>query len=95
MSSGTTMFFDTKLFSDNSKDKEKLDKKIVEYIKYGSLLSAVKFYKDQTGTGLKEAKDYVDSIYAQYNAEKKWDSAMSLTNKEKDAKAISNNFTKK
>lgn len=39
-----------------------LDFKILEFLKEGQLLGAVKFYKDQTGLGLKEAKEYCDGL---------------------------------
>jgi hypothetical protein len=31
-------------------------------IKQGSILAAVKFYKEETGTGLREAKDFIDNL---------------------------------
>lgn len=75
--SGSTMIFQT---VPEIKEKENIDNRIIEHLKYGTLLSAIKYYKEATGAGLKEAKDYVDSINANYIAQKKWDSAMSLTN---------------
>ena len=60
-------------------DTEKIDRKIKEYIKYGSLLSAVKYYKDISGVGLKEAKDYVDSVNDIYKAEQRWENGMGPT----------------
>lgn len=75
--SGSTMIFQT---VPEIKEKENIDNRIIEHLKHGSLLSAIKYYKEVTGAGLKEAKDYVDSINANYIAQKKWDSAMSLTN---------------
>lgn len=40
---------------------ERLDE-VARLAKGGSKLAAVKLYKDLTGVGLKEAKDYVDSL---------------------------------
>lgn len=31
-------------------------------IKQGNLLTAVKYYRDKTGAGLKEAKDFIDNL---------------------------------
>lgn len=93
--SGSTMFFGTKpnvnlqILPANNINKN-IDERIIEHLKHGSLLSAIKYYKEATGAGLKEAKDYVDSINANYIAQKKWDSAMSLTNQldEREKKAL-------
>lgn len=80
--SGTTMLFDFK--SVNTKEEKtvhekRIDERILEHIKFGNLLTAVKYYKEVSGLGLKEAKDYVDLIYVNYFAEKKWDKAMTFT----------------
>jgi ribosomal protein L7/L12 len=72
--SGTTSIYDFSII-----DAEKIDRKIKEYIKYGSLLSAVKYYKDISGVGLKEAKDYVDSVNVIYKAEQRWEKGMAPT----------------
>jgi ribosomal protein L7/L12 len=44
----------------------KMDKEIVNLIKAGSLLNAVKYHKDQTGMGLKESKEYCDRLKEMY-----------------------------
>lgn len=44
------------------KSTKELDKELMEYISKGALLAAVKIYKDATGMGLKESKDYVDAL---------------------------------
>jgi hypothetical protein len=65
VSSGTTMFFGfDKVQEPPRKTVEEiaLDGSIRELCNAGRVLEAVKFYKDKTGLGLKEAKDYVDSI---------------------------------
>lgn len=46
------------------KSQKDLDKELMKYISQGSLLGAVKAYKEATGTGLKESKDYVDALVA-------------------------------
>lgn len=60
-------------------DTEKVDRKIKEFIKDGSLLGAVKYYKDISGVGLKEAKDYVDNLNVIYKAEQRWEKGMAPT----------------
>lgn len=35
---------------------------IVELLKAGQKIGAIKLYREQTGCGLKEAKDYVESL---------------------------------
>lgn len=48
---------------DMNDDKLKLlTQKVKEYIKQGDLIMAVKYVKDETGWGLKESKDFVDTI---------------------------------
>ena len=37
-----------------------LDEKIMELVKAGQKIQAIKLYREQTGAGLKEAKDYVE-----------------------------------
>lgn len=60
--------------------RKAINDKILEHIKSGNLLAAVKFYKEKvSGIGLKEAKDYVDAINANYIAEKKWEENIQLT----------------
>ena len=39
-----------------------LDEKIVELVKSGQKIQAIKLYREQTGVGLKEAKDYVEGL---------------------------------
>lgn len=43
-------------------NKDNVQEKAIAMIKEGSLLQAVKFVKECTGLGLKEAKDYVDDL---------------------------------
>jgi len=81
MSSGTTMIFDFKPAPvKKSYEDKKVDVALIEECKAGRKLGAVKMYKDFTGLGLKESKDYVDGLYSSFLAEVKWDDAMSLTN---------------
>ena len=39
-----------------------LDAQIVELMKTGQKIQAIKLYREQTGVGLKEAKDYVEGL---------------------------------
>ena len=39
-----------------------VDEKIVELMRAGQKIEAIKLYREQTGVGLKEAKDYVESL---------------------------------
>ncbi|MFZ4401485.1 MAG: CFI-box-CTERM domain-containing protein [Bacteroidales bacterium] len=39
-----------------------IDHHIIELIQAGTILAAVKYYKEQTGVSLKDAKDYVDNF---------------------------------
>ena len=41
---------------------------IIAYIKDGQILSAVKRYKELTGAGLKEAKEFCDNFRAKLNS---------------------------
>ncbi len=41
---------------------EGLDTRIVELVRGGQKIEAIKLYRSQTGVGLKEAKDYVESL---------------------------------
>ena len=43
-----------------------VDKRIIELCSAGSKLAAVKYYKEKSGLGLKEAKDYVDNLVVQH-----------------------------
>ena len=54
--------------STKKKTKSELDKEILSLCTSGSLLQAVKLYKDNTGEGLKESKDYVDALYNKVKA---------------------------
>lgn len=49
-----------------------LDNKIFSMCDNSELLQAVKLYKDHTGVGLREAKDYVDAINRMAKARKKF-----------------------
>jgi len=44
-----------------------IDKDIVELLNNGNRLAAVKVYKDKSGLGLVESKQYIDSICAKHN----------------------------
>jgi len=39
-----------------------VDEKIMELMKAGQKIEAIKLYREQTGVGLKEAKDYVEGL---------------------------------
>ncbi len=39
-----------------------LDKQIVDLVRSGQKIEAIKLYREQSGVGLKEAKDYVESL---------------------------------
>ena len=39
-----------------------VDEKIMELMKAGQKIKAIKLYREQTGVGLKEAADYVESL---------------------------------
>jgi ribosomal protein L7/L12 len=39
-----------------------VDEKIMELMKAGQKIEAIKLYREKTGCGLKEAKDYVESL---------------------------------
>jgi Ribosomal protein L7/L12 C-terminal domain len=41
---------------------EGLDGKIVELVKSGQKIQAIKLYREQTGAGLKDARDYVEGL---------------------------------
>ncbi len=43
-----------------------VDQRIIELCSAGTKLAAVKYYRDQSGLGVKEAKDYVDNLAAQH-----------------------------
>jgi ribosomal protein L7/L12 len=43
-----------------------IDPAIIEAIKRNNKIEAIKIYRDQTGFGLKEAKDVIDEIEARY-----------------------------
>ena len=45
-----------------SLNKDNVQEKAIQLIKDGSLLAAVKWVKDCTGMGLKESKEYVDTL---------------------------------
>lgn len=72
-SSGATMIFD---FEKEIKKQSqrftdiKLDAKLIEFIDSNALLAAVKYYKDATGLGLKESKEYVDALKIKHLATK-------------------------
>jgi len=39
-----------------------VDEKVMEFMKAGQKIEAIKLYREKTGVGLKEAKDYVESL---------------------------------
>jgi hypothetical protein len=39
-----------------------VNSQVVELVKAGQKIPAIKLYREQTGAGLKEAKDYVESL---------------------------------
>lgn len=43
---------------------------LIAYMQSGQKLMAVKTYKDATGEGLKESKDYVEDLYEKYVRDK-------------------------
>ena len=49
-----------------SKLPSQLDKEILELCKQGKQINAIKLYKETTGKGLKESKDYVDKLATSY-----------------------------
>lgn len=100
-SSGTTMFFDFKTVEPNpirkreskSYEEQKVDKEIIRLCEAGTKLAAVKFYKDFSGLGLKESKDYVDVLDAQRLAEKRWEEGMNPTRQvQADLSKLNNYF---
>ena len=40
-----------------------VDPRVTELMKAGQKIQAIKLYREQTGAGLKEAKDYVESLF--------------------------------
>lgn len=79
-SSGSTPFYDFQFkasmpkglweigrHSEQGKNEKKvIDDRIFDHLKHGSLLSAIKYLKEMTGLGLKEAKEYVDELNHKY-----------------------------
>lgn len=47
---------------ESPKRNPKLEQEIEAALIRGEIIQAVKFYRDATGVGLKEAKDYVDQV---------------------------------
>ena len=43
-------------------ESEDVDPQIMEMLRVGNKIAAIKIYRELTGLGLKEAKDYVDEI---------------------------------
>lgn len=52
-----------------SLDKDNVREKTIALIKAGSILHAIRWVKKSTGMGLKDAKDYVDSLHEQLKSE--------------------------
>lgn len=46
-------------------------KRVYDAIRQGRKLEAIKIYKDNTGMGLKDSKDFIDSIWEQYYIQSK------------------------
>jgi len=44
--------------------KSELEKAVIEYLKKGTILKAVKLYYDKSGKSLKESKEYIDALRA-------------------------------
>ena len=42
------------------------DERVIQFLRQGNKLMAVKVFKEQTGCDLKWAKDYIDDLYEQY-----------------------------
>lgn len=42
--------------------KSGVDSRIIDLMKSGQKIAAIKLYRETTGVGLKEAKDYVESL---------------------------------
>lgn len=91
-SSGGTAFFNFMKPAGKTDDEKEIDAKIIELCKTNQKLVAIRLYKEKAGFGLKESKDYVESLYDTYVAEKKWNDAMLLTNahKQKEKVALRN-----
>ena len=49
----------------NENDKSLLDQKIIDLCKNGNKLAAIAYYKEQSGLGLAEAKEYVENLVPQ------------------------------
>ena len=45
-----------------------IDNELLPFLKDGQLLGAVKYYKDKTGLGLKESKEYCDKLRDKFRA---------------------------
>jgi ribosomal protein L7/L12 len=43
-----------------------IDPRVIEQIKRGNKIEAIKLYREQSGFGLKEAKDVIDELEARY-----------------------------
>lgn len=71
-----------KVFADTVNNKA-IDQEVIKLCEAGTKLAAVKYHKEHTGLGLKESKDYVEALHADYIAKKKWDKALEPTNLEK------------
>jgi hypothetical protein len=41
---------------------EGMDQQIIELVRSGQKIQAIKLYREQTGAGLKESKDYVEGL---------------------------------
>ena len=48
--------------------KQTLDNELLPFMKLGNHLQAVKHYKDKTGLGLKESKEYCDALRDKFRA---------------------------
>jgi ribosomal protein L7/L12 len=51
---------------DDASVGESIDPGVLEAVKRGNKIEAIRLYRDQTGFGLKEAKDVIDELEARY-----------------------------
>ena len=52
--------------ADSSDGQDQLIRQIVESLKQGNKIQAIKDYRDATGSGLKESKEVIDGLIAKY-----------------------------
>lgn len=90
VASGSTSFYNFIKSGEKTHKEKRDDEKMINFCNENHKLAAVRYYKEISGLGLKESKDYVDALYANHLAGKKWDNNMDLTrtNEQKEQKAI-------